>query len=174
MQDERTHQERLLRNSPPAGIKEILQSKDEEPDNGEAACVAFGYLRGIRDTGASVEFRLRDGTSMFFPYSSLGPWQYHPSDGLLLTFTGTVVYLVLIRGANLGKLLKEGSIDLIHAGLQRHRILWVREMAEEEIQQVGDTGPTIDSIEVQEFESNAKAKEWFRKKAPAFLREQIK
>ncbi len=174
MQDDRTHQERLKRNSPQAGIAGILQSKESEAEAAEAECLAFGYLRGIRDTGASVEFRFRAGNSSWFSYSLLARWQFEPSEGLLLKFSGDVLYLVLIRGSNLDKPLKEGAIDLIHAGLQRHRILWLREMAEEEIGQVGDTGPTIDSIEVQEFDSNAEAKEWLRKNAPAFLREQSK
>jgi hypothetical protein len=172
MQDDRTHQERLQRNSPPAGIAGILQSKDSETEAAEAACPAFGYLRGIRDTGASVEFRFRAGNSIWFSYGLLAMWQFDPSEGLLLKFSGDVLYLVLIRGSNLDKPLKEGAIDLIHAGLQRHRVLWVREMAEEEIRQVADNGPTIDSIEVNDFESNAEAKEWLRNKAPAFLREQ--
>jgi hypothetical protein len=47
-------------------------------------------------------------------------------------------------------------------------LLWIREVGDEEIRQVGDAGPTIDSIEVQEFESNAELKEWFRQHAPAF------
>jgi hypothetical protein len=46
----------------------------------------------------------------------------------------------------------------------------MREMTEEEIRQVGETGPTIDSIEVAEFESHAELKEWLSEKAPAFLR----
>jgi len=32
-----------------------------------------------------------------------------------------------------------------------------------------ETGPTIDSIEVAEFESQAALKEWVRQKAPAFV-----
>jgi hypothetical protein len=48
-------------------------------------------------------------------------------------------------------------------------MLWVREMNEEEIRQVGETGPTIDSIEVAEFESHEALKEWLSKKAPAFM-----
>jgi len=36
---------------------------------------------------------------------------------------------------------------------------------------VGETGPTIDSIEVTEFESHDALKEWLVKTAPAFLRE---
>jgi hypothetical protein len=43
-------------------------------------------------------------------------------------------------------------------------------MTPEEIRQVGEKGPTIDSIEVAEFESHDKLREWVRQKAPAFLR----
>ena len=38
------------------------------------------------------------------------------------------------------------------------------------IRQVGDTGPTIDSIQVAEFESQAALKEWLTQNAPAFVR----
>jgi len=38
-----------------------------------------------------VEFRLRSGNSMWFPYAWLGPWRYDPSEGLLLKFSGDVV-----------------------------------------------------------------------------------
>jgi hypothetical protein len=43
-------------------------------------------------------------------------------------------------------------------------------MTDDEIRQAGDTGPTIDSIQVEEFESQAALKEWLSKIAPAFLR----
>jgi hypothetical protein len=174
MRDERTtHQDRLQKNTPPAGLSGILQSKDvvEPDDDGEAECGAFGYLRGIRDHATSVEFRFRNGNSTWFPYNWMGTWQYNPSEGLLLKFSGDLVYLVLIRGSNLAKPLKEGAINLTHAGLQRHRVLWVREMSEEQIRQVGEKGPTIDSIDVGEFESHEALREWVSKIAPAFLRE---
>jgi hypothetical protein len=167
--DRLTHQERL---------KGILQTdrpgvpspnKDGDADGVEAACAAFGYLRGIRDQAAAVEFRFRDGNSMWFAYGLMGTWRYNPSEGLLLKFTGDIVSLVLIRGSNLDKPLKEGAIDLTRGGLQRHRVLWVREMTPEEIGQVGELGPTIDQIEVAEFESQEAIKEWLKAKAPAFL-----
>lgn len=41
-----------------------------------------------------------------------------------------------------------------------------------EIRQVGEKGPAIDGIEVAEFESHDALKEWLKRKAPAFLREQ--
>jgi hypothetical protein len=167
--DKPTHQERLRRNPPPAGLTGILHGKEPEPEGEEASCGAFGYLRGIRDQSAAVEFRFRDGNSMWFPYHWLGTWQYNPSEGLLLKFSGDLVYLVLIRGSNLDKPLNEGAIDLMHAGLQRHRVLWVREMSEEDIRQVGESGPTIDRIDIAEFESHEALKAWLQKKAPAFL-----
>jgi hypothetical protein len=79
------------------------------------------------------EFRLGDGTSAFFPYALLGPWRYNPSEGLLLKFSGDLVYLVLIRGSNLDNPLNEGAINLTTGGLQRNRVVWIREMAEADI-----------------------------------------
>ena len=90
----------------------------------EASSVAFGYLRGIRDQAGSVEFRFRDGSSAWLPYDWLGPWRHNPSEGLLLKFSGDVVYLVLIRGSNLDMPLNEGTINLTSGGLRRHRVTW--------------------------------------------------
>lgn len=143
-------------------------NKDSDAEGAEASCAAFGYLRGIREQAAAVEFRFRDGNSMWFPYGWLGTWQHNPSEGLLLKFSGDLVYLVLIRGSNLDQPLKEGAIDLIRGGLQRHRVLWLGEMTDEDIKRVGETGPTIDRIEVAEFESHAALKEWLGKTVPAF------
>ena len=89
---------------------------------------------------------------------------------MLLKFSGDLVYLVLIRGSNLDMPLNEGTLNLTTGGLQRHRIMWIREMTEEDIKSVGETGPTIDSIEVAEFESQAALKEWLTEHAPAFVR----
>ena len=171
MHDDTTHQDRLHRNPPTNGLKSILESKEKETEAPvEASCRAFGYLRGIRDQTSAVEFRFRDGKSMWFPYSWLGTWQFDPSEGLLLKFSGDLVYLVLIKGSNLDRPLKEGAVTMTHAGFQHHRLVWVREMTQDEVTFVGETEPTIDSIEVAEFESHSALKEWLSKKAPAFLR----
>lgn len=154
-----------------SGEKGSSAKKEAEIEGVEAKCEAFGYLRGLRDSSASVEFRFRDGNSTWFSYGLLGSWQYNPSEGLLLKFSGDIVYLVLIRGSNLDKPLTEGAINLTHAGLQRHRVLWIREMSKEEIDRVGETGPTIDSIEVGEFTTYEERREWIEKKAPAFISE---
>ena len=116
MLDDVSHQERLRRNSPPDDLTASLSKKEAETEGVEDSCAAFGYLRGIRDQAASLEFRFRNGNSLFFPYSMLGLWQYNPSEGLLLKFSGHLVYLVLIRGSNLDRPLNKGAINLIHAG----------------------------------------------------------
>src|ERR1700680_4985369 len=170
MTDDVTHKDRLQQNPPPAGLSAYLKSKEPEAEGTEASCKAFGYLRGIRDSATSVEFRFLDGNSTWFPYGWMGTWQYNPSEGLLLKFSGDLVYLVLIKGSNLDKPLNDGAVTLTHAGFQRHRLLWVAEMTEEEIRQGGETEPTIDTIEVAEFESHAALKEWLSKTAPAFTR----
>jgi len=172
MPDDTKHQERLRQKSDSAktGYAAPSPTKEAEADGPEASCKAFGYLRGLRDQSSAVELRFRNGNSVWFPYSWLGNWQYNPSEGLLLKFSGDLVYLVLIRGSNIDRPLNEGAINLTHAGLQRHRVLWVREMSADDIRQVGETGPTIDSIEVAEFETHAALKEWLSKHAPAFVR----
>jgi mannose/fructose/N-acetylgalactosamine-specific phosphotransferase system component IIB len=88
----------------------------------------------------------------------------------LLKFTSDVTTLVLIRGSNLDALVDDKAINLTDRGFQRHRILWVREMAEAELRQVGEGGPTIDRIEVGECESGEEMREWLKKEAPAFIR----
>jgi len=163
------HQDQLLNNPHLAGHTGHLPKKEADAEGGEASCGAFGYLRGIRDRADAVEFRFRDGNSVWFPYGWLGTWKYNPSEGLLLKFSGDLVYLVLIRGSNLDLPLNEGHMNLTTGGLQRHRVVWIREMAEEDIKSVGETGPTIDSIQVAEFESHDALKEWLEKTAPTFL-----
>jgi len=135
----------------------------------ESSCPAFGYLRGLTSQALAVELRFRDGNSDWFPYSWLGPWRFNPSVGLLLKFTGDVTSLVLIRGSNLDALVGQ-TVNLTDRGFQRHRILWVREMDEGELRRVGEGGPTIDKIEVAEFETNKELREWLGKAAPAFVR----
>lgn len=166
-----SHQERLQRSGHLAGYGvPPSRQEPEPPDGGEGSCPAFGYLRGIRERAEAVEFRFRAGNSTWFPYNWLGTWHFNPDEGLLLKFSCDLVYLVLIRGSALDKPLGDANIDLMHAGLQRRRVLWVREMSEKDIRQVGNDGPTIDSITVAEFESNAELKKWLGQNAPAFLK----
>jgi hypothetical protein len=166
MLDDFTHQDRLQRN-PPSGLRGILESKEAAPERGEGSCKAFGYHLAPEHL-AGVELRFLNGDSLWFPYSWLGTCRHIPSDGLLLKFNGDLVYLVLIRGCNLDRGIEGKSIDLIHAGLQRHHVLWLREMTPTEIREVGESGPTIDKIEIGECDTHAAVKEWLKAKAPAF------
>ncbi len=76
---------------------------------------------------------------------------------------------MLIRGSNLDLPLIDGGANLTSGGIQRHRVLWIREMTEEEIKNVGETGPTIDSIKIVGFESHSELKTWLSNNAPRFL-----
>ena len=163
----------LARATPqPEGTLEWL-SKEKPPQEDvseESSCTAFGYLRGLRERALAVEFRTRDGNREWFPYSWLGPVRHDPSVGLLLRFTGDLVTLVLIRGSNLDVLVSPGMVNLTDRGFQRQRILWAREMDEQELRKVGEGGPTIDTIEIAEFESQEELRGWLQKAAPAFVR----
>jgi hypothetical protein len=141
----------------------------EDEAGEEDSCPAFGYLRGGRDRALAVEFRFRSGDSEGFAYSLLASWRFNPSAGLLLKFTGDIVTLVLIRGSNLDALVNQ-SVNLTDRGFQRQRILWVREMDEGELRRVGAAGPTIDRIDVAEFESQEELREWLKNAAPVFVR----
>jgi hypothetical protein len=170
MHDDKTgYEEGFRRNTHRGGNAGKLRGKDLESDGEERCCAAFGYLRGLREHADAIELRFRDGNSTWFPYSWLGQWKYNPSGGLLMKFSGDLVYLVLIRGSNLGQPLIDSTINLMTAGLQRQRVLWLKEMTEEEIRKVGENGPTIDSIQVGEFDSHADLKQWLEKTAPEFL-----
>lgn len=161
------HQNRLQTNPHLAG--KLAGNGTRPPEGGEGACPAFGYLRGLHERADAIEFRLGNGNSVWFSYNSLGTWKFDPSAGLLIKFSGDLFYLVLIRGSNLDRPIEDSGIDLIRAGLQRHRIIWVREMGDEEIREAGDQGPTIDRINVKEFESQKELRDWLTQNAPAFF-----
>src|SRR5438067_1083933 len=117
MTDKPTYQDRLRSMLHPEANGAPPSKHEVEAEELEASGGAFGYLRGIRDHASAVEFRFRDGNSRWFSYAWLGTWQYIPSEGLLLRFSGDLVYLVLIRGSNLDKPLTQGAVSLTHAGL---------------------------------------------------------
>jgi hypothetical protein len=148
----------------------LPMDRDKEKDDApEESCPAFGYLRGLHDRALAIELRFRNGNRDYFSYSHLASWRYNPSVGLLLKFTDDLVTFVLIRGSHLDALVKQ-SVNLTDRGFQRHRILWVREMDEMQLQRAGKGEPMIDRIEVAEFETQEEQRAWLQKAAPAFLR----
>jgi hypothetical protein len=116
----------------------------------EDQCPAFGYLRGIRDRALTLEFRLANGNSISYPYQWLCPVQYDRSAGLLLKFTGDLIYLVLIEGSNLNVLVNN-SVNLYDRGINRHRISWVREMTRQQVQQAREGEIIIDRIRMVSY-----------------------
>lgn len=159
--------DRERQNPSAKGLAGILQSKRTDAEWVDDSRHAFGCVRDLRELVAGVELRFNNGNSVWFPYSWLGTCQYNPSEGLLIKFTGDLVYLVLIKGSKLDWPIENGGLPF-RAGFQTHRLSWVQEMTDEEIRHVAETGPTIDSIEVVEFESHAGLKEWVCQNAPAF------
>ncbi|HXG11577.1 MAG TPA: hypothetical protein VNK04_17615 [Gemmataceae bacterium] len=118
-------------------------------DEDEAACPSFGYLRGLRERADNIEFRReREGDSLSFPYSWLGPKRYHPSLGIVLLFVGSEMYLVTLRGRNLNRL-SEAGISLYERGILRHRVTWVREVQREESDALPEEECVVERIEVQ-------------------------
>lgn len=117
----------------------------QESVDEEVECLAFGYLRGIRDRAQSLEFRFANNNRQAFPYGWLGPVQYNPSSGILLKFVGDLVYYVLIEGSNLNQLVG-GAISLYDRGILRHRVTWVREMTRQEVQKAGEGEVTVEHI----------------------------
>lgn len=154
------------------GLMARFAAADAKPrdDADEDACPAFGYLRGTHDRAVMIEFRFRDGNTEVFPYSWLGPVRYNPSVGLLLKFSGDTVTLVLLRGSNLDAPVGTGFVNLTDRGLHRHRVTFVREMDADELRKVGEAWPTIDRIEIGEFDSAEDRNAWIEQHAPEFAR----
>ena len=106
--------------------KEIEQTEEE-------SCLAFGFLRGNHDRALTLELRFQTGNTLSFPYSWMGTVTFNPSVGLLIKFTGDLVYLVLIRGSNLDTIVPGRAVNLTDRGINRHRVIWVTEMNKDEL-----------------------------------------
>ncbi len=160
-----------MRNQRPRLGNVAAKGQGVDTPSEEGSCPAFGFLRGLEARALAVEFGSRTGNSDWFAYSCLVWWRFNPSAGLLLKFTtGDGVSLVLIQGSNLEAPVGSGSVNLTNRGLQRHRILWVREMDEDELRRAGEGEPTVDRIDIAEFETVEQEREWLKKNAPAFIR----
>jgi hypothetical protein len=162
-----------LRGYVPQVTGAAARGQDAGSDREEESCAAFGFLRGLDARALAVEFRLRTGNSEWFAYSCLVSWRHNPSAGLLLKFTtGDGVSLVLVQGSNLETPIGQAQVNLTDYGLQRHRILYIREMDEDELSKVRKGEPTIDGIDIGEFETTEEQREWLKARAPVFIRKQ--
>lgn len=165
----------------PAYMRDHLSHVDSVVGKGDGAkteveeesCPAFGFMRGLDARALAVEFRLRTGDSEWFAYSCLVSWRHNPSAGLLLKFTtGDGVSLVLIHGSNLEAPMGQAQVNLTDRGLQRHRIVYIREMDEDELKRARNREPSIDRIDIAEFETVEEQREWLKAVAPVFIRKQ--
>jgi hypothetical protein len=62
-------------------------------------------------------------------------------------------------------------LNLTDRGLQRNRITYIREMDQAELKRVGRAEPTIDKIDIVEFQSVEEEREWMGKFARVFVRD---
>jgi hypothetical protein len=75
----------------------------------------------------------------------------------------------MIHGSKPAATVHSGATNLTDRGIQRHRIVWVREMDKSENKDIGNTAPTVDRIAVAECESQEAATAWLRKCAPEII-----
>ena len=150
----------------PGGAARVASAAEQhvpvpELSTDEDECMAFGYLRGIRDQAFSLELRFANGESQAFPYHWLGPVHYRPSAGLLLRFVGDQVFLVLLEGSNLNALVNN-AVSLYDRGILRRRVTWVREMTRQELGKAGQGEVTIERIRTLSHRSDEAPKgvEW--------------
>jgi hypothetical protein len=120
-------------------------------EEGESRC--FGYLRGLHDRAITLEFlRNKEGDSLAFPYSWLGPSHYHPSRGILLVFAGGEQLGVRIRGRNLNAL--NDGISLYDRGILRHRVTFVRESTDHDSAEPSKGECLVERIEIVRIAPN--------------------
>ncbi|MBC7854041.1 MAG: hypothetical protein IAF94_11435 [Pirellulaceae bacterium] len=103
---------------------------------------SFGWLRGIRDRAAMLEFRQKDGNSVALDYGWLRKVEFNPSDGIVLHFGGTDV--VRIIGRNLSRM-TAANVQLLR-GLHTHRVPWIQEASEPDILKAADDATVIEQI----------------------------
>ena len=132
---------------------QLVEKPELSEADDEISGRCFGCLRGIRDRALNLELRrLKEGDSVAFPYSWLGPSRFDPSIGVLMLFVGAETYGVRIRGRNLNSLLDEGFC-LYDRGILRHRVTFVREMSKEESRSAGDGECVVERIEIEPVQS---------------------
>jgi len=158
-------------NALPSYIQEYYGDSVAGAKSEEDSCPAFTFLRGLDARALAVEFRWLSGNSVWFSYSHLVSWHYNRSVGLLLKFTSDVTSLLLIHGSNLDVPMGDAQVNLTDRGLQRHRIILIREMSDTDLKKARKGEPTIDRIELGEFESVEEQRKWLKERAPAFVGE---
>jgi hypothetical protein len=117
-------------------------TEDTEVD-GEAAdeMGCWGWLRGVRDRAQMIELRKKDGSIMSVGYGWLDRAEFDPSEGITLYVAGREI---TIKGRNLDAEVRP-NLRLFTA-ISRHRCLWLREAAQEEIMEAKPVAIVIEAI----------------------------
>lgn len=102
----------------------------------------FGWLRGIRDRALAVELRQANGNIVAIPYHGIERFAFDPSEGIVLTVSGGKV---ILKGRNLNAEARP-TIRLFE-GLARHRVPWIREVADSESLATTGHVTVVDSIQ---------------------------
>lgn len=112
----------------------------DEPEIDDLGC--FGWLRGIRDRALAVELRRANGNIVAIPYHGIERFAFDPSVGIELAVAGGKVVL---KGRNLNAEVRP-AIRLFE-GLARHRVPWIREVADSESMSAAGDVTVVDLIQ---------------------------
>lgn len=127
-----------------AGPRSPLGGRDDAQDDGDEAADdlgCFGWLRGLRERSAMLEFRRKDGRSVAYDYTLLRKVCFDPSEGITLLFDGE---RVRIEGRSLDGEATPG-IQLLRGILDR-RVPWVRELGETELMAAAEGGTVVERV----------------------------
>ncbi|HUY88243.1 MAG TPA: hypothetical protein VMV10_05890 [Pirellulales bacterium] len=124
-----------------------LPSRSALPTRGETEepsdLGAFGWLRGVHDRSAMLEFRKKDGSITAFAYAWLERAEFDPSEGIALRFGPQKVR---ITGRNLNA---EARPNVrLFAGIVRHRVPWIQEADQAAAMEAGRGATVIEAIEL--------------------------
>lgn len=104
--------------------------------------VAFGWLRGTRDSAPMLELRKKTGSILAIGYGWLERIEFDPSIGILLDVGDQ---RIAIRGRNLNGEVRAGV--RLFEGLTRHRVTWIQEASNVESLQADERSCVVDSID---------------------------
>ena len=104
--------------------------------------VAFGWLRGIRDSAPMLELRKKTGTILAVGYSWLEKAEFDPSEGIFLDIGDQ---RIAIRGRNLNAEVRPGV--RLFEGITRHRVSWILEIDGVRAMAVTDSDCVVESID---------------------------
>jgi hypothetical protein len=102
----------------------------------------FGWVRGVRDRAISLELRKKDGRVMAISYGWIERFEFEPSEGITLHFSGRKL---TIKGRNLNA--ETRPLIRLFSGLCRHRVPWIVEADLPAQMKAAPTATVVEQIE---------------------------